>query len=423
MTKPPFDALSSTQRSPWFLPDGQHFIYHVADGTVWAGSLDGTTNKQLLTCDSHAVYAQPGYLFCLRDNTLVAHQFDASKLEVRGAPFVVSEKKVIQRVLGARGHFSLSDRGVLLYRGVNEQLGSGRLQWIDRAGKVVGSIDGPGEYGHVHISPDGKLVTYSYSAKQTIQRDIWVYDNNRDVSARLTSEHAYCSDGLVSPDGANIVFSIYRNGQAAIYRKQLNGGPSDLLLKTSGSNFVKSWSSDGRYLLYEHLEKTKLNEPNEIWVLPLFGERKPYRLVTSEFRQTNERFAPDGKSVAYDSLESGDEEIYVVPFPGPGERIRVSDAGGNWPTWRGDGKELFYLSPDRSMMAVDVFRDGSGIRFSKPHKLFQSNAWDAGYGQPIYDVSRDGRRFLVITESRQAQQPLVLLTNWMARLKQSSPSD
>src|SRR5579864_1361701 len=372
VTKPGSDALSSTHRSPWFLPDGRHFIYHVADRTAWVGSLDGSAPKQLLSCDSNAVYAEPGYVLCIRDNNLFAQAFDVSKPEIKGPPLVVSEQKAIQRVEDGKGLFSVSRNGVLIYQGVSEPVGAALLQWVDRSGNVVGSIDGPGEYGHPHISPNGKLVTYSYSPTQTMQRDLWMYDNERGVSNRLTSEHAFCSDALVSPDGASVVFSVYRNGQAAIFGKKVIGG-AELLLKTSGSNFVQSWSADGRFLLYDHLEHNRPNEPHEIWFLPLFGNHEPRKFLVSEFDQNSGRFSPDGKWVAYDSRESGNEEIYVAPFPGPGEKIRISDAGGLWATWRGDGKELFYLSPDRAMMAVDVFNPGKVIRFGKPHKLFQTN--------------------------------------------------
>ena len=378
ITKPGTDAIASTHRSPWFLPDGRHFLYHLADRTVWAGSLDGGSPRKLLSCDSNAVYAEPGYLLCIRDNTLFAQPFDAVKLEIGGAPLVLSEKKVIQNVADGKGQFSVSNNGILAYQGVPQQVGHALLQWINRSGKVLASINGPGEYGHPHISPDGKLVTFSYSATQTMQRDIWVHDNDRGISTRLTSEHAYCGNALVSNDRASVIFSVYRDGQAAIYRKQLNGGPTELVLKTTGSNFVESWSPDGRYLLYTHFPRSQPNEPRETWILPLFGDRKPYRFVPSEFDQNYGSFSPDGKWVAYESGESGDEEIYVAPFPRPGENIRVSNAGGTWARWRGDGKELSYLSPDNAMMAVDVFYSGRGI-----HLGSRTNSFRAMHGLPV----------------------------------------
>jgi Tol biopolymer transport system component len=407
----------NAHRWPWFLPDGKHFLYLARGGSletngIYVGSLDGEEPKLVLREDSGAAYASPGYLLFVRQETLMAQRFDAGSLETVGEASPLAEHV---RFNGAtrRGVFSVSDNGVLVYVG-GTTAGGAELLWMDRAGKQLGVLGGPGFYGLPRLSPDGKrAVVYAFDAESG-NADLWLYDVARGILTRFTFDPMTENFPVWSPAGSGIVFASNRKGQADIYQKAATGAAAEeVLLATEAEEFPASWSPDGRYLAYLRVPvggKTR----RDIWILPLFGDRKPFSFIETDFDEYGPEFSPDGRWLAYNSDESGRQEVYVVPFPGPGGKWQVSTAGGSRPQWRRDARELFYLGPDDKLMAVEIRLLDSTVEIGVPKPLLQTTP------PPVpgrhWDATADGRRFLTVGLGEGGSPPLTLVVNWPAEL-------
>ena len=307
--------------------------------------------------------------------------------------------------------------------------GPSELTWFDRQGKELGTTGEPGEYAYfdLALSPDGKRVATTRSDPTVAGsgQGIWVLDLTRGVSARFTFDPAPDSSPVWSPDGTRIAFGASRAGGIAIYQKASNGtGKDQLLLAATGDPTAPNdWSRDGRFLLYTRQDpKTKA----DLWVLPLSSDGAPAGaprpFANTEFSEDQGQFSPDGRWIAYTSDESGRSEIYVQPFPAPvgrGSKTRVSRDGGSQPRWRRDGKELFYLSPDGKLMAVNV-TDGPIFKVGLPESLFQvlvvRGRREAVSDVLSWDVTPDGKRFL-IDRVKTASAPLTVVLNWTAELR------
>ena len=407
-----------THRWPWFLPDGRHFLYLARslssseNNGIYVGSLDGKEPKLVLREDSSAAYAPPGYLLFVRQGTLMAQRFDAGSLEVAGEAFPLAEQVRFNGV-ARRGVFSVSDNGVLVYLG-GATAGPAQLLWLDRAGKQLGALGDPGFYGVPRLSPDGaRAVAYALDP-QTGNADLWLYDVARGIRTRFTFDPAIENLPVWSPDGTRIVFASSRTGQFDIYQKASTGAATEeLLLGTEAGEWPASWSSDGRYLAYNR-QAPGAKTRYDIWILPLFGDRKPFPFLQTQFEELGAEFSPDGRWLAYFSDESGRQEVYLVPFPGPGGKWQVSTAGGARPQWRRDGRELFYLGPDDKVIAVPVKLLGSTVEIGVPQPLWQTTPppvpgrhWDAAAG---------GQRFLTVASSETGTVPFTLVVNWPTEL-------
>ena len=196
-----------------------------------------------------------------------------------------------------------------------------------------------------------------------------------------------------------------------MYQKATSGASDEVLLLADRlDKFPQSWSPDGRFIVYIAQGVTTMGQ--DLWVLPLFGDRKPLPLIQSEFIDRNGQFSPDGRWVAYVSDESGRLEIYVVPFPGPGGKWQVSTGGGVTPHWSADGKELFYSSPDQELMTVEV-KSGSDFQLSSPKLLFSLSSLTA---LNAFEVSADGRRFLQGIPADETVSPVTLVLNWPSEI-------
>jgi Tol biopolymer transport system component len=246
-----------------------------------------------------------------------------------------------------------------------------------------------------------------------------LFDLERNLPTRFTFDPGSDFASVWSPDGRRVAFDSNRAGHFDVYQKSADGaGSEDVLLQADGTQRVFSWSSDGRYVLYGNGENT--NAEADLWVLPISGDRKPFPLVeTPRFREHHGRFSPDGHWVAYVSNESGRDEIYVVPFPRGDGRWQISNGGGSWPRWRDDGRELFYVAGGGSLMAVVVDGRNAGFVAGRPVRLFALNPQLFGATAYLYDVSRDGTRFLVNRMGGDAApDPLTVVINWPALANQ-----
>jgi len=379
---------------------------------VMVGSLDDAQDvlrrRSVLTGASMALYSA-GYLFFEREGVLLAQPFDAVRFETRSDPIPVAY--MVHRLLGRYGwgSFSISSGGTLAY-----VAGSGaktQLTWFDRAGTEIGRLGQPEEQLAPQLSPDQKRVAVARRDTHG-ELDIWLADLTRDTSTRFTFfRPGQNSVPVWSPDSARVAFNSNREGNWNLYVKAVSGSGEELLLKSGDSKLPSDWSADERFLLYQAPgpSTTKWN----LWVLPLTGDRKPVPVVHNEFNDLHGQFSPNGEWIAYDSDQSTRPEIYVQRFPTSGGGFEVSTQGGSHPRWRRDGKELFYLSPDRRIMAVDINATAATFEIGRPRALFQTRVADLPFPAQSYDVTADGQRFLIDTALDVAvAPPITVVMNW-----------
>ncbi len=404
LTLPDPPRKEVSHRRPDFLPDGRRFLYLALPGNaVYLGSLDSKDSVSLLTAESNAIYADPGFLLFFRQGSLLAQPFDPIKGELSGDAVPISQDVILAAANASMGA-TVSQTGVLVYRSASTA--AAQLQWIDRKGTVTAVITELPSFQHLAISRDGKMAAVS---RTDAQRDIWFVDLVRGVSTKFTSGSFAESEPQWSPDGKELAFVSTRGGGSRVYRKTTSGEQETVLEEIPGTARVEDWSADGRFLSY--------NFENDIWVMPLSGERKPFRYFQSRASEDEPQFSPDTRWMAYTSTESGTSEIHVRPFPGPGERVRISVQGGHQPRWRADGKELFYLALDGTLMAVDIAAAANEIVASSPRPLFKIEATISNAVDP-YAVAPDGQRFLVANYPKGTLgQPIKVILNWTALLK------
>jgi Tol biopolymer transport system component len=411
---PPGDAGSLL---PVLLPDGRHFLYYAGSsatgGKILVSSLDSRSSarpaepKQVMDAAFGVAFAPSpdgasGHLLFLRDSTLMAQPFDLGKLALTGAPVPLAQG--VGSSL-AHGFFSTSSNGVLAYR--TGSAGDLRLVWLDRAGKEIGSVGQSGEYGALALSPDGAHV--AAARVDGTNEDIWLFDQARNTSTRVTSDPLRHDAPVWSADGNRIAFNYGRGAMSALLFKPFNSDVKPEMLREPTQGMIPwAWSRDGRFLIYSAIDAK--DGRAHLWTLGTEGERKATRLTQTDFfGERQAQFSPDGRWISYTSDESGREEIYVRPFPvKPGDgKIKVSEGGGTYSRWRRDGKELFYFNADK-IMAVDV---STAVAFQAgvPKALFPVRVRGAGGGWYRWDVSPDGQRFLVsVVAAERMESPITI---------------
>jgi Tol biopolymer transport system component len=420
-------------RWPYFLPDGRHFIYTEVIGalgtstkpsTIKIASLEpGDADVTLLQAESSAAYAS-GHLLFARDDTLMAQPFDPETRQFVGAAFPVAERvsREGSRYMGA----SVSENGTLVY-GNDDSLAVTELTWRDRAGRGLGSVGGPAPYLNLALSPEERRVAVVVGTAALENVDIWIVDIARNVRSRLTVDPGVHGTPVWSPDGTRVAYLYRRSGKTWLRVRPVGGtSPDESLVEGAGNTVAiapTSWSADGRYIAYTL--RGAFPRTSDVWILPLFGERKPFPLVQTESLEGEAVFSPDGRWIAYTTDDSGQPNVFVQSFPEAGEKHQVSTSGGNAPIWGADGKGLYYLGLDSTLMAVPIDTTG---RFDAgvPQALFATGALNTGFdvGQGAflaqrYAVSKDGQRFLFNARTPQSGSgpPLNVVVNWMAAIQ------
>jgi len=386
-------------RNPSFLPDGLHFLVSSIGAqrdksAVYVGALDRQDRTLLIRGAEAAVYSD-GFVLFLRDRTLLAQPFDPAKLELLGEPRPIAD--------GVRAAFSASSNGVLAYRNGDDP--KMQLAWFDRQGKMLGPVGEPAELGGFAPSPDGSTVAVARRNSEEGGSSLWLLDLARGTNMRLTFAPLRADSPGWSPDGRRIAFE----GENGLYQVASNSAaPPELLLKLPGRGSVDSWSSDGKFLFYtEAGPKT-----SSLRALPLSDDRKPTPVVESAFNVRRGRISPDSRWIAYVSDETGRDEIYVQTFPAGGGKWLVSGNGGTHPEWRGDGRELFFASPERMIMSVTIAGGANAMEAGIAHPLFRIP------GPATFAVTRDGLRFLVkIPATDPESEAIHVVLNWRAELQ------
>jgi serine/threonine protein kinase len=411
-----------TLRFPQFLPDGQHFLYVARSGrpgnsAAYVGDLEGKSTR-LFESLSKVEYSPPGYVLFVRDGTLMARRFDVETLAVGSETFPVTTG-VATSTQGLAAAFAASANGVLAYRGGaldDESV----LRWFDRSGRPGETLGVSAPYSRFRLSPDGRKVATAFSDERTGGYSTWVLEPGRSPS-RLTFAGTSDWTPTWSPDGTRIAFASSREGPYNLYVKPVSGlGEDEALLPSSDQSLPEDWSADGRFLAYRKLAQSKTS--NDVFVLPLFGDHKPIPIAESDAEEVYSRFSPrDGRWIAYASNETGRMEVFVQAFPPTGAKWQISNGGGSEPNWSGDGRELFYLTPQGTLMSVEVQSDASTFSVGPSRPLFAAGR-PTGPGENRYDVTRDAKRFLVSVPVDRPQAPVTIILNWQERLSASVPT-
>ena len=412
---------------PQFLPDGKHFVfYQQTESTdtsgVYAGSLDQPEYHRLFASQTNAVYSaaspdtpKSGYLLYIHERNLMAQQFNAGKAEIVDEPVTLANDIGAVNSL-ALAPISVSTTGVLVYQAVGQP--TRQMVWMDRSGKQIAVAGEPGTWGPPRVSPDGNRAVVAKTSSDGKTAHLWLLDVS-GVSEPISDGPMHEGSPVWSPDGSRIAY-FGRQGDAydIFTRAVLPGSKPELLLKNDEKKFPSDWSHDGKYIAYSvEGAGTRL----DMWGVSL-GDRKSAPILDTVYAEGFATLSPDGKWVAYQSDQSGRNEVYVQSFDGLNNgtkrRWMVSNKGGGLPRWRFDSSELFYMMTDGRIMSVPLHpaADG-GIEAGPPQMLFQTRPVPKTWN--LYDVSPDGQRFsLNIPLEWTSSAPITVITNWTEKLKQ-----
>jgi Tol biopolymer transport system component len=365
---------SIAPRWPHFLPDSRHFLYWQPgqDGGLFLGTTGSPEVRALIPGASAAVFSN-GHLLYVRGNVLLAQPFDPVRLQLTGEARPIAEGVGWSMNRGLA--FSVSNSsanpstnpGVLAYRAAGDP--KTQLAWFDRQGRTLGPASEPGIIDAFSLSPDGTRAVVARRESEDGLSALWIAEFVRGVNMRLTFGPLSTSSPIWSPDGSRILFSARRDGGNGMFQLPANGsGKEELLQQTPGNIHIDSWSPSGRFIAYTAADA---KGGSAIWALPLgSGDRKPMPILQDSFRVRQASFSPDERWIAYVSNESGRDEVYLRGSPSGDGKWLISSSGGTSPSWRRDGRELFYVAPDGTLTAVGIASSASGIRPDVARPLF-----------------------------------------------------
>ncbi len=409
-----------THRFPQFLPDGEHFVYldrsayygPGREGAVSLGRLGSLEPvARLLDVATNAVYAD-GHLLYASDGVLVARPLDPKRHRFEGEAHTIVGDLLFNRRF-TYGVFSASDRGLLAFL-TGRQSDRSQLVWRDRAGRRLGELGAPGilsGVGGLALSRDGRWAAVSRIEEGTSEADIWIYDLARGTETRLARPGIDDFGPVFSPDGGALLFGSRGSAgrDSVVVRRDLaTGAEVELLSRNDRDLLPQSLSSDGAWLVYDLGDETSIGR-FDVLLRPLANGGAERILAGSAEDDSSGQISPDGRWLTWASDESGQYEVYVAPFPGPGTRVQVSRAGGVQPRWNPAGGELFFKSPDNMLTVLPIASASGTFSVGAPAPLFQI----VEFLGPTYDVAADGQRFLVREPLGEASvSPITILTDW-----------
>jgi Tol biopolymer transport system component len=401
----------NSHRFPEFLPDGRRFLFtsrcgERANNALYLGSLDSPDVTRLMPAQSAVSYITPradagaALLIYYRDGALVAQPFDLDEQKPTGEPAVIVDR-VGYNAPSIQARFRVSRDGRMIVVQGADPLDDGRLTWFNRNGEEQGTLNAPAQVIQPRLSPNGDRVAFAAPDPQTGNRDVWYFEITRAITARLTTHVAADWYPVWSPDGRQLLFASERDGGAedVPYLKTSMDPGSSESRQTRLRGEPHDWSADGRWIAYVG------SMGRDLFVGPA-GGGEPFPFLVTPAWETNPRFSPDSRWIAYTSDESGRGEVYIRPFTGepaaPSGKIQVSNNGSGYPVWAPSGREIFYMSRDGSVFAVDTRTLGQTETLPTPVRLFQACPATQPQGMPLrgeptapgFDT-RDGQRFLV----------------------------
>lgn len=404
---------------PQILPGGKAVLISVIKAAVEIGriavySLD--TGEYISLVDgSHPRYIPTGHLIYALAGNILSVPFDLKKLEISGTPIPVVEDVLMER--NGTAHFGVSENGDFVYVPGKRDVPKWGMVWVDRTGKITPlSASLAGAHGQ-RISSDGKRLVFKKD------KNLWLYEFERDTVLRFTDDESENWWPLWTPDNKSVIFNEVRDGTWDLFWKSAEGGPVELFAKTDYAPQPQSWSSDGKKLVFTQGPHPK--NGIDIWILPFDGDRTPRPLIQTRYNEFHPTFSPDGRWLAYASDETGSWEIYVRPYPSLDTVTRISTDGGCEPLWAPDGREIFYRDKTgNKMMAASITTEPT-LQVGKPEQLFEGNYFLCSYWGRVYDISLDGEKFLMVSETEQELEPrhYHVVLNWFEELKQIIGSD
>jgi Tol biopolymer transport system component len=336
----------------------------------------------------------------------MAFSFDTHRVKISSDAITISGVEAGTGAPYLPPQLSVSDNGVMAFASP----GIMPLVWLDRSGVQV---EAAGRGSQPAVSRDGKRIAVARRDPRTGNTDLWLYDRARGTESRFTFDPSNDSMPVFSPDGEHVLFISDRSGTPQFYIKPASGTGDEKLVAPAITNpFNADWSSDGRFVLYQAID---FNSVFDLWAFSLADGQKPFPVVRTEHGEREGRLSPDVRWVAYDSTESGRREVWVQPFPPTGRKWQISTAGGSSPRWRGDGKELFYVTADGMLISVAIDADRT-FESGAPQRLFQTMF--RGGVSASYTVSPDGKRFLMnVPPGVEDLTPITVVLNWTALLR------
>ena len=410
---PKQDGPAAAYTAPVMLPDGRRFLYvgwsaSGAERALFVGSLDGAPSTRIVASDGTGQYTD-GHLFFVRDRTVYAQRFDPSSLKLTGEPMRVADDVSVNAITG-RAAYHVSANGVVVHRQGAALGQAADLTWFDRSGRALGTAGAGGNIYQLRLSRDGRRVAVVDAMTGASSR-ISVLDLGNGVSSRLTDESAISNDPVWSKDSQTMAYEAVRNGVRQLFTHQVGTSTPALAFESPDDpKWLDDWSADGQWLLFHRPQPSKLYavKPGDPASLKLLFETT----ATAD----GAHFSPDAKWIAYQVTEGSRYDVWVASFPAFDQRRRVSPNGGGQAMWRGDGRELFFLTPQGQMMSVKVTpAAGGGLEFAAPVELFQTPLSVPTLGIDQYSVTADGQRFLVIRPRVSAASPTMtinVIVNW-----------
>ena len=386
-------AAGDAHRSPHWLPDGRRFLYFIHSGVperrgIYLATRDQIEGVRLAAADSGGQYAPSGEVMYVKDGMLVSHGIDLEGRKTVGEPIPIASEIPVDGTISSRGAFDVSPSGTVAYRSGLTSLG---LAWLSPSGGATSALPLRLEASAIQpaLSNDGRRVLVRRSEQGN--DDLWMIDLVRGGSSRFTSHPSQDAFPVWSPDDRQVAFRSNRAGAFGLFIKPANGEVNEQQLLATGEDLAPtSWSRDGRWLMYYSLSKNN----RDLWALPITGSNTgaPVLFLRTEFDETLGQFSPDGKWVAYQTNESGVQDIAVRPFPGPGGVWPLSSGGGTQPRWSRDGKTLYYATFDGRIISVPVVIRGTSVEYGASRAVDGSRLPMANniYLQ-LYDVGPDGR--------------------------------
>jgi Tol biopolymer transport system component len=414
------DKPSQSHRHPQFLPDGKHVLYFIgAPGSTNTGiyvvGLDDKKSTFVVASQARAQFVEPGYLLYMRERSLIAQPFSASSLKLSGQAIPIAQ----QLQFGALRWVSnfAASKDTLLYES-EEGGGLWQLTWLDLDGKQVGKVGEPREQNGAIVSPDGKRAVATVAEKNGSKTALWMYDLSRGLANRFTFEDGDTDDPAWSSDGKQLAYSLNNATGWKIFTRTADGsGSPQELLSALTAVHPQYWSPDGKFLTYNAVNTS--TKKFEVWMLPLNGDRKPYVFLSGDANIRGLTFSADGRWFVYLSNESGRDEVYITPFPGPGEKRQVSPNGGIAAWWYGKpgtkDEGIVYGDPAASTaVLIPVTEKNNGLEFGAPRTLFGGrNFSDANSGA----FAPDFKKMLISLSTKvETANSVVMVNNWRAEL-------